>query len=307
MFLSASLCSRLWASCALSGLILKDGEIAPSLPAARLYRQAGFSGPVHTFCGGPSQIDAGLMGISQDDVSRNDLIMAFRGTTNQAEDWANDFRSRLVPLKGCGRVHEGFLSSVHTLLEPMAAQLPAFFALRPRNFYMTGHSKGGAVAILMAYELTRLFPALPVPTVITFGAPRPGDADFAECCSIPVIRVESCRDLVPHLPMTPWECSPLKELSFPGETLTDELPLLRHLAVSLAKPVCGYASPGLLAPICPDAKTGPASGAARSVNIRSGSEESAFSRRSFQRILDELAAGGDFSRLADWHKEDYIF
>lgn len=302
MLLSASLCSRLWASCALSGLILENGEIAPSPNAARLYHQAGFSGAVHTFCGGPSQIDAGLMGISQ-----NDFIMAFRGTSDQAEDWANDFRSQLIPLAGCGRVHQGFLSSVHSLLEPMAAQLSSFLTHRPRHFYITGHSKGGAVAILMAWELTARFPSLPVPTVVVFGAPRPGDSDFAKCCRFPVIRVESCRDLVPHLPMTSWECSRLKERTLPEESFLDELPLLKRLAAFLTKPVCGYASPGFLVPICPDKKTGPASGADLPLKIYSGSEASAFSRLSFQRILDELAAGGNFSRLADWHKTDYIF
>ena len=65
MFLSNFLYSQLWAACSLSGLILEDGEIASSPKAARFYQQAGFSGPVHTFCGGPSQIDAGLMGFSQ--------------------------------------------------------------------------------------------------------------------------------------------------------------------------------------------------------------------------------------------------
>ena len=271
MFLSNFLYSQLWAACSLSGLILEDGEIASSPKAARFYQQAGFSGPVHTFCGGPSQIDAGLMGFSQ-----GNLIMAFRGTTSQGEDWANDFRSQLVPLKGCGHVHEGFLSSVYSLLKPMADQIPSFLSLHPSHFYLTGHSKGGAVAILMAHQLADLFPSLPSPAVITFGAPRPGDPAFAECYSIPLIRVESCRDLVVHLPMTAWEC-------------------------------CGYASPGFLAPICPDKKIGPAHMAALPLNILSGAEERSFSRSSFRRLLNELADGGDLTRLADWHKKDYGF
>lgn len=302
MFLSNFLYSQLWAACSLSGLILEDGEIASSPKAARFYQQAGFSGPVHTFCGGPSQIDAGLMGFSQ-----GNLIMAFRGTTSQGEDWANDFRSQLVPLKGCGHVHEGFLSSVYSLLKPMADQIPSFLSLHPSHFYLTGHSKGGAVAILMAHQLADLFPSLPSPAVITFGAPRPGDPAFAECYSIPLIRVESCRDLVVHLPMTAWECSQLNEQSLHGKTFLEDIPLIRRLGTFLTKPVCGYASPGFLAPICPDKKIGPAHMTALPLNILSGAEERSFSRSSFRRLLNELADGGDLTRLADWHKKDYGF
>ena len=38
------------------------------------------------------------------------------------------------------------------------------------------------------------------------------------------------------------------------------------------------------------------------LNILSGAEELSFSRSSFRRLLNELADGGDLSRLADWHK-----
>ena len=152
MFLSNFLYSQLWAACSLSGLILEDGEIASSPKAARFYQQAGFSGPVHTFCGGPSQIDAGLMGFSQ-----GNLIMAFRGTTSQGEDWANDFRSQLVPLKGCGHVHEGFLSSVYSLLKPMADQIPSFLSLHPSHFYLTGHNGNHHICMVCQYGNGAIF------------------------------------------------------------------------------------------------------------------------------------------------------
>ena len=292
MLLSPSLRKKLWAACALSAHIGPNCAITPSSQAENLYAQAGFSGPVHTFCGGPSQIDAGLMGLSG-----QDLVMAFRGTTDQDEDWLNDFRSRLVPLGSCGgRVHQGFLSSVRTLFWSMAAQLPQFLAQNPQHFYITGHSKGGAMAILMAYELNSAFPGLtPSPSVVTFGAPRVGDQQFADCFRLPLIRLESCRDLVPHLPMTAQECSRLKELSLPqtllsgSESLSQkEIPLAHCLLSSLLKPVCGYASVGSLLAFCPDEKTAPYSA-------------------SFDRVLRELSAPGGLAKIADWHKQDYDF
>ena len=107
--------------------------------------------------------------------------------------------------------------------------------------------------------------------------------------------------------MTAWECSQLKEQSLHGKTFLEDIPLIRRLGTFLTKPVCGYASPGFLAPICPDKKTGPAHMTALPLNILSGAEELSFSRSSFRRLLNELADGGDLTRLADWHKKDYGF
>lgn len=46
------------------------------------------------------------------------------------------------------------------------------------ELYVVGHSLGGAVASLCAYDIASLFPGL-YPTLITFGSPPVGDVDFA--------------------------------------------------------------------------------------------------------------------------------
>ncbi|MBE6049463.1 MAG: lipase family protein [Clostridium sp.] len=69
-----------------------------------------------------------------------------------------------------------------------------------KKIYITGHSKGGAMAFLMACKV--VMEGLPKPLVVTFGAPRVGDYEFATKYNIETYRYESFTDAVPHLPFT---------------------------------------------------------------------------------------------------------
>lgn len=122
--------------------------------------------------------------------------LVFRGTVTEGEaaesDWLNDFRADLVKdAEFPGRVHGGFLASFHALL-------PFIHYLRPA--YITGHSKGGALAMLAAWYFRGQ-----APKVVTFGAPRVGNGQFAES-PLSIVRFENPGDMVPKLP--PWFASP---------------------------------------------------------------------------------------------------
>ena len=113
--------------------------------------------------------------------------VSFRGTVISDSDWANslvDFAFRLVPYAGCRgcRVHEGFLAA-YTALAPAvlvgvqsALPLSAAGAMSEKPLLVTGHSLGGAMATIAAFELALLGYNV---RLITFGSPRVGNAEFA--------------------------------------------------------------------------------------------------------------------------------
>jgi len=150
---------------------------------------------------GSDRINACLVG-----KNANGIIVAFRGTIPPGDpdflpDWVSDF---FVEPTTCGalpgQVHTGFCHDIHTIIEPIIA---AVKALNPsaNKVYVTGHSKGGALASLGAYLLTTA--GVAVQQVVTFASPRTGDTDFRAGYQKVIpnqIRYENYGDLVPLVP-----------------------------------------------------------------------------------------------------------
>ena len=109
--------------------------------------------------------------ITIDDVA----LVAFRGTDN-ARNWVKNFK--FVPAQtALGWVHAGFRDGFRELW-PQVTQ--ALAAARDKNqpIWLTGHSLGGAIALLAAAELQT--ERQPVAGVITFGQPPVGFPEFTE-------------------------------------------------------------------------------------------------------------------------------
>ena len=126
-------------------------------------------------------------------------VVAFRGTLTEGAaawlDWASDLRAELVCREGFpGLVHAGFEAKVHNLL----ALLPRFDVGTPP--IICGHSSGGAQALLFGVYLSLRFGIHA--KVVTFAAPRAGNADFAAAASalLDIDRYENPHDIVPKLP-----------------------------------------------------------------------------------------------------------
>lgn len=133
---------------------------------------------------------------------RRALLIAFRGTeVAKIKDWFTDLMVTEVPAPiGTGKVHKGFaaaLSAVwpqltHALSELHEGQAP---------IWITGHSLGGALAVLAAAQLHSV---QPVQGLYTFGQPRVGDREFAKSVSRTlagrVIRFVNNNDVVPQVP-----------------------------------------------------------------------------------------------------------
>ena len=169
---------------------------------------AGFLQPPTVVDRGPDEIDACLVGEIPDGV-----IVAFHGTlpfdihqVPTLQDWLNDLDAKPIsaPSYFPGCVHSGFYNAFTNLYKDVENEVRArqgAAAPPGKPLFITGHSKGGAVAALMAYYLAQQPVAVaPAITVITFAAARPGDAAFAAGYAINHTRYEYKNDIVPHLP-----------------------------------------------------------------------------------------------------------
>lgn len=140
-------------------------------------------------------------------VARSDdhIIAAFRGSESKMSDWYTNLQAVTDPgpLSGC--VHEGFQDAFQAATYQIGNVIAQ---LRDNNqkVWITGHSLGGALSVLLAATLLepKGMAYIPLAGVYTFGSPRVGNKKFASVFNrrMPVVnyRVVNLRDVVPHLP-----------------------------------------------------------------------------------------------------------
>lgn len=169
-----------------------------------------------------------------------DLHIAFRGSrsgkatraffealsTNDPAgnpDWITDLGVTHIPapaISTVGEVAEGFATSVQYTLPVIVECLKAIATAKgraPRNIYVTGHSLGGALAqhfasaVLLGadYGPDGVGPSMPTALrfwpwkrlkLITFGAPRAGDEDWARALTIQKLQSEFYGAALPYDP-----------------------------------------------------------------------------------------------------------
>lgn len=129
-------------------------------------------------------------------------VLSFRGSEQLTlPSWITDSVVRLVACDDYeGGVHLGFSSVLQHCWERIERLLEV---TRDRPLFLTGHSMGGALAVLTAYRLTRQ--GRPPVGVYTFGSPKVGNAVFCASCAFPIYRVVNRLDLVPELPLASLE------------------------------------------------------------------------------------------------------
>lgn len=146
-----------------------------------------------------------LGNIFQDDEN---VIVAYRGSRlpwnvstlpnliASGDDWLNvNFNFAQTAALG-GKVHRGFWERSNRTWTDLLAWVRQ--NRRGRRLWITGHSMGGALAVLAGQ---RFIDAGIGPTgVYAFGAPMVGDAAFAERYAAPLFCVENQHDIIPHLP-----------------------------------------------------------------------------------------------------------
>lgn len=138
-------------------------------------------------------------------TSGNTAYLVFRGTDTITE-WIKDAelaQVRYPYLGGGGLTEEGFTSVYSSLEADIVAALGRLPAGSVTRLVITGHSLGGALAVLAAPDLNQ-HTAFAKPTLYTFAGPRAGDPTFATGIYDPSVpdswRVVNTNDLVPFLP-----------------------------------------------------------------------------------------------------------
>lgn len=123
---------------------------------------------------------------ARNEEAKKDIVIVIRGS-NDAQDWVGNVRFRLVKVEG-GRVHEGFQQGAESLWPEFIEILEEHVGKGDR-VHLTGHSRGGAIAVLLAQRLHREYsvwrPEFVPKSVFTFGAPRVGDIDFHRSYLLP--------------------------------------------------------------------------------------------------------------------------
>lgn len=203
--MSTSLECRLLCASVTTYSVLSNGPIIP--PPPPYFDAAQFiDDPPVGFVGGTDAINACLVGTTFDGV-----VLAFRGTLPPASldheqtirDWINDLDAELVRGDGTpGLVHAGFWGSVGSLWTAVVPEVQKRLTKAGPNsqLFITGHSKGGAMANLAAMRF--LIERGVTARVYTYAGPHPGNEDFATAYDqhVDSIRYEYADDIVPLLP-----------------------------------------------------------------------------------------------------------
>jgi Lipase (class 3) len=131
-------------------------------------------------------------------VSDTHAVLVFRGSDPVTlPTWLTDVVVRLVQRDEYeGRVHLGFSSVLKRTWGKVEKVLQE---VQDKPLFLTGHSMGGALAVLTACRLAKRG-CLPVATY-TFGSPRIGDPTFCAGYQLPTYRVVNRLDLVPEMPL----------------------------------------------------------------------------------------------------------
>jgi hypothetical protein len=161
------------------------------------------------------------VGNTQVYVATNDdhILAAFRGTESPTtldglKDWLlTDAGNLLIVPEGRlgtdlaaagagARFHQGFVRAIGDIWEPFLAAIEEERTKSDRPIWLTGHSLGGALALLAAWLLRRKF--IPVHQVYTFGGPMIGNDEvvqaFAREFPDKIFRYVNRPDPVPKLP-----------------------------------------------------------------------------------------------------------
>src|SRR5262245_8521723 len=153
-------------------------------------------------------------------ASDGHVVVAFRGSENPAtldglKDWlmTNAMNLLILPTGPLGadfaaagvgaRWHQGFVTAITEIWDPLFAATTEQLKAKDRPLWVTGHSLGGALALLAAWLFLRR--TVLVHQVYTFGAPMVGNKDVAAAFNREyagkVFRFINSPDPVPLLPM----------------------------------------------------------------------------------------------------------
>ncbi|MEO2091014.1 MAG: lipase family protein, partial [Gemmataceae bacterium] len=191
----------------------------------------------------------------------NNLVVAFRGseapvTVDGLKDWFLTNADNLLiqptgPLAtevvaaGVGaRWHQGFVNAISEIWDPLYAEVVARQEEKKRCFWITGHSLGGALAMMAAWLF--LNKTMKPHQLYTFGGPMVGNKIVAEAFEQEfgkrIARYANGPDPVPLLPMMSLAANEFVHAGKPLPGGADAANLISYLAEAAGGMVQGLLS-----------------------------------------------------------------
>jgi hypothetical protein len=140
--------------------------------------------------------------------NQKEIVVVFRGTNGaDFENWITNIEAVSSPYPGVtgGRVHTGFILAYNDVKAQVANAVLALKTDYPdAKIFVTGHSLGGALAVLAAADFKNKFFSETSITLYTYGQPRVGNEAFSDFIFSQLdgsyVRVTHYDDMVAHAP-----------------------------------------------------------------------------------------------------------
>lgn len=146
---------------------------------------------------------ANIQGFGAYYTKEHAVVISFRGSVD-IKNWIFNLDTAAVSYPACSgcQVHHGFYTAYKGIAPTVRTLVNNLLSLYSgAKIIITGHSLGGAMAILCALDMKEIHGK--VDNVYTFGQPRIGNQNFANFYQAQVsstFRVINYADMVPHVP-----------------------------------------------------------------------------------------------------------
>ena len=123
-------------------------------------------------------------------------ILAFRGTQQEEpQDIITDLKANFYQDEKGVKIHDGFYRAFKCVEIDIKNTVENF---KDYSLYVTGHSLGGALALIA----TRALNSDNLAACYTFGSPKVGNEEFDDDIKPPIYRIVNAYDIVPFSPPT---------------------------------------------------------------------------------------------------------
>lgn len=123
------------------------------------------------------------------------VVFSFRGTQQEdPRDIITDLRANFYQQNGV-KIHDGFYKAFKCIEDAVKSSAEI---LKDFSLYVTGHSLGGALALIA----TRALNSDNLAACYTFGGPKVGNEEFDDEIKPPIYRIVNAYDVVPLSPPT---------------------------------------------------------------------------------------------------------